>query len=188
MPLPAKSEVFALPNYLGAMVPTQLRLKMKIFFLFLVALSLTLSDAPASSVSSIKKADVAKTDATSSGINFTADDYWFQGIKDKSEGEPEKAIKDFRKAVSLAPNDYMFHVSLANLLYTQNQLPQAVAEMRQIVRLKPTQTYWHLRLGNTLNLTGHRTQARKEWQKVILLDGDDGYGYEAKKMLKLFVA
>jgi|GEM_PF-1972921 len=159
---------------------------MKMFYLSIIALSLILSGAFASIADCAKKADVARADAASRGINFIADDYWFQGIRDKNEGEPRKAIKNFRKAVSLAPNDYVFHVSLANMLYTQNLLSEAVVEMRQIVRLEPTQTYWHLRLGNTLNSTGHLIQARKEWQKVILLDGNDGYGYEAGKMLKLF--
>jgi len=180
---------FARGIYNGVhLISTQIRLKMKMFLLFLVALSLTLSSALTSSARGAKKADATGTNATSCGINFAADDYWLRGVTDRNRGQPGKAIKNFRKAISLDPNDWFFHVSLANLLYTQNLLPEAIVEMRQIVRLKPTLAYWHLRLGNTLNLIGQRVQARKEWQKVILLDGDGSYSDEAEKMLNLFAS
>ncbi len=168
---------------------------MKTFNLFVVILSLTLSSFLVSSASgtgktkqskATKKLMVKQSDVAPDEPDLTADDYYFQGVMDKVRGKPKKAVEEYRKATSLAPNSVFLHVALADLLFEQNRLPAAAEEMRQIVRLQPTSDYWHMRLGNTLNLAGQRVEARKEWQIVIILDGDGDYSDQAKKMLKLF--
>lgn len=172
---------------------------MKTFNLFVVILGLTLSSFLVSSASGTRKTKAAtqskaakklvvkQSDVAPDEPDHTADDYYLQGVMDKVRGRPKKAVEDYRKAISLAPNCSLFHVALADLLFEQNRLSEAAEEMRQIVRLQPTSAYWHLRLGNTLNLAGQRVEARKEWQKVIILDGDGDYSDEARKMLKLFL-
>ncbi len=143
---------------------------MKIYFSFLAAVCLA-------SMNSIAWAG--------SEGKVTASHCWVQGVMDEAHGNLQLAAVEYRRAVSLAPNDYSMHVTFANFLYRQNCLPEAVKEMRQIVRLRPTLAYWHLRLGNTLNLMGNQVQASKEWHQVILLDDNGGYSDEAKKMLRL---
>jgi tetratricopeptide (TPR) repeat protein len=90
------------------------------------------------------------------------DDYSYSraGYQLQVEGEPDRAIEKYRKALSLNPNNVMAHQGLGFLLYyAKNQLAQALEESQTAVRLDPRNAFAQHDLGRELEECGDLSNA-----------------------------
>jgi len=91
--------------------------------------------------------------------------YWRLGNLIEKELPPDQiaqSVAAYEKAVSLAPNDYRFWMSLGQALEQAGETEKAEKAMREAVRLAPSYAYprWHL--GNLLIRTDHYDEAFQE--------------------------
>ena len=93
--------------------------------------------------------------------------YWRLGNLIEKELPPDQiaqSVAAYEKAVTLAPNDYRFWMSLGQALEQAGESEKAEKALREAVRLAPSYAYprWHL--GNLLIRTDHYDEAFQELQ------------------------
>ena len=95
--------------------------------------------------------------------------YWRLGNLIEKELPPDQitqSVAAYEQAVSLAPNDYRFWMSLGQALEQSGEPEKAEKALREAVRLAPSYAYprWHL--GNLLIRTDRYTEAFQELQRA----------------------
>ena len=87
----------------------------------------------------------------------------------------EKAIKTYKRAISLDSTNDGFHIKLGNLYYTQERYQDAQNEYERAVLLNPTAES-HYSLGQAYLETGRYVDARTQFSKVNRLDPESPNG------------
>lgn len=82
------------------------------------------------------------------------------------------AVNDMQKAISLSPDESVYHAELASLLYRLNDLESATAECRKAIELDDTFPDAYRLLGICLREKGDKAGAKRNLQKAIDL-GDE---------------
>jgi len=95
--------------------------------------------------------------------------YWRLGNLIEKELPPDQitqSVAAYEKAVTLAPNDYRFWMSLGQALEQAGDAEKAEKALREAVRLAPSYAYprWHL--GNLLIRSDRYTEAFQELQRA----------------------
>ena len=124
------------------------------------------SSAPVSSEKS-SGSSVESPDARANGMLDLGDSLFRQG-------EYDAAIAQFRKALSLRPDDVRAHRTLADVLWNKNDLDGAVTEYREALRLNPNDGPAHRSLGNLLLNKNDFDGANTEYREVLRLNPEDG--------------
>lgn len=87
----------------------------------------------------------------------------------------EKAIKTYKRAISLDSTNDGFHIKLGNLYYTQERYQESQNEYERAVLLNPTAES-HYSLGQAYLETGRYVDARTQFSKVNRLDPESPNG------------
>ena len=95
--------------------------------------------------------------------------YWRLGSLIQRESPPDQigqSVAAFEKAVSLAPNDYRFWMSLGQALEQAGEGEKAEKALREAVRLAPAYAYPRWYLGNLLVRSDRYDEAFKELRQA----------------------
>jgi tetratricopeptide (TPR) repeat protein len=115
----------------------------------------------------------------SSGSSVESPDARANGMLDLGDslfrqGEYDAAIAQFRKALSLRPDDVRAHRTLADVLWNKNDLDGAVTEYREALRLNPNDGPAHRSLGNLLLNKNDFDGANTEYREALRINSEDG--------------
>jgi tetratricopeptide (TPR) repeat protein len=102
----------------------------------------------------------------------SSDVYYNLGLVYQWNGRPDDAVKSFKQALVIDPNNRSSMVSLAALYYEQHQYDSAAAQLITASHLKHTDLDLHLRLAEIYERTGHTKEAIREWN--VCLDQSKG--------------
>lgn len=100
--------------------------------------------------------------------------HWRLGNLIQKELPPDQiaqSVAEYEKAVSLAPNDYRFWMSLGQALEQSGEAEKAEKAMREAVKLAPSYAYPHWYLGNLLLRTDRYPEAFQELQRASEANG-----------------
>lgn len=124
-----------------------------------------------------------------------------RGIVLASNGNPDQAIREFRRAIRLNSSNPEAHYNLGNVyyekgnhaeahvnlgiaLYFKGDLDQVIAEFREAIRLQPDFAPAHFNLGKVLEEKGELRAALEAYEKASDLDrNNDGYREGYRKLL-----
>jgi len=79
-------------------------------------------------------------------------------------GELDRAIEGYRRAIALDPQRPGAHANLGLALLDQRQVAEAIAECRRAVELEPHNANYHFNLSQPLLLNGDYTQGWQEYE------------------------
>lgn len=85
-------------------------------------------------------------------------------------GKPEKAIKEYKKAMKLDPSCQMAYYNMGLTLYNQKKLSEAEQALVQAVQLKPGHSSSHLLLGYIKQAQHQRVQSLLAFYHFLLLE------------------
>jgi len=113
---------------------------------------------------------------------------WFnKGVKAFNTKNYEEAIKCFKKAITINPNNERIHYNLGITYYEKGMLDEAIAEYKKGIAIKPNHIDAHYNLGVTYNEKEMFDEAIVEFNKIIAINPDSaaahhnlGYAYLKK--------
>jgi tetratricopeptide (TPR) repeat protein len=109
-----------------------------------------------------------ENDLRAGGENYVAHSNLGKLFQDR--GEPEKALRHFREAVRLNPDQPQTHFNLAKALLGQRDVEGATRQLEEAVRLDPSLAPAQQGLGNLLRLQGRLAEAVGHLREAVNLD------------------
>ncbi len=106
--------------------------------------------------------------------------FFEQGLKYGRQGRHEEALKAFRMAASLQPNNATYHRNIGVALASMRRWREAVVAYKRAIQLQPELAAAHHNLGAALGNMGHIEEAKKAFEETIRLNPND---IEARKKL-----
>jgi len=94
------------------------------------------------------------------------------GLVLSKEGRLDEAIRQYREALRLKPDDADAHYDLANALYRKDLWDEAIGEYQEDLRLSPGDFSGHSNLGVALFRIGHVHEAIVQFQEALRLNPD----------------
>jgi protein O-mannosyl-transferase len=94
------------------------------------------------------------------------------GLVFSRDSRLDEAIKEYREALRLKPDDADAHYDLANALYRNGLLDEAIREYRADLQLSPNDPEGHNNLGAVLFQKGNRDEAIAHFQEALRLKPD----------------
>jgi tetratricopeptide (TPR) repeat protein len=88
------------------------------------------------------------------------------------QGQVDKAIVQFQKALEVNPADAVAHNNLGNALVQKGRLDEAIAQHRKALEIDPDYIDAHYNLGNALLQKGLLDEAIAQFQKTLEIDPD----------------
>ncbi len=88
------------------------------------------------------------------------------------KGRMDAAIAEYKKAISLNPNDASLYNNLGAAYLKKGRLDAAIAEYRKAISLNPADALAYINLGNTYSSKGRLDAAIAEYRKAISLNPD----------------
>jgi len=89
-----------------------------------------------------------------------------------TQGKPDEAIANYRKALAINPDFAEAHNDLGIALQEQGKLDEAVASYRMAISLKTDFAWAHNNLGNALQDQGKIDEATASYQRALSLQPD----------------
>ena len=89
----------------------------------------------------------------------------------------DEGEENYRKAIELEPNNYVYHKNLGNLLVNANRLEEAAEIFKRIVILKDDIAENHSVLGNILKAIGKIGEAEESYKAAIALEPENPFFY-----------
>ncbi|MFQ5455375.1 MAG: tetratricopeptide repeat protein [Nitrospirota bacterium] len=108
-----------------------------------------------------------------------------KGIKYFQKIELDKAIKEFKAAIEIEPDNHFFHYNLAVTYTNKNEFSKAFKEFKKAVELKPEHVLSHFRLGLYYLTSFMYKEAKESFEKVIEFGKDEWEVDESKKKLEI---
>ena len=102
----------------------------------------------------------------------------YDGIDLMRGGHVDEAIKEYRDALAMEPNDDYTHFSLAEALAQQGDLRGAIAEYRESLRLRPGQSNAEVGLANALFRAGNLDGAISEYRAITNANRKDDWSLD----------
>ena len=96
----------------------------------------------------------------------------FRGEQLAGMGEVDGAIKAFRRAIFINPQNADAHYNLGVLLRNQGHLNDAVENYIKVTAIQPDYINAHYNLGNILKELGRLEEAASSYQTVLSIQGD----------------
>jgi Flp pilus assembly protein TadD len=84
--------------------------------------------------------------------------------------DPDLAIRQYEKLLTLAPANAQYHVALSELHYNRGNFADAVTHLKNAVAANPAKTEYMLLLGAVLSASGRPEDARQQYRRVLTLD------------------
>lgn len=114
----------------------------------------------------------------------TAEYHNQQGQKYFEESDLSQAIKEFKIAVSMAPDNSSYHCNLA-IAYDENEQDEkALAEYEKTLELDPNDLTAMLYIGYMFNENDDEDTAKEYWNKVIQIAPMSAEAQEAKENIR----
>jgi Tfp pilus assembly protein PilF len=115
---------------------------------------------------------------------FVAEDYNRRGLKFFEEGDLEQAVREFKTAVEIEPENTSYHCNLA-VAYDENDEDElAFAEYFKTLELDPKDLTALLSLGYMYNEHDERDKAEEVWNKVLAIAPDSPEAQEVRENLR----
>ena len=101
-------------------------------------------------------------------------------------GNPEQAVKEFRKAIKLAPAHYLAYYNLGLTQYNQKIYKEAEQALVKAVQLRPSHPSSHLLLGYTKQAEKQRVQSLLALYNFLLLEpGSERAAYAFEQLQQM---
>ena len=94
----------------------------------------------------------------------TADDHYRAGYRFFDEGDYDKAIEEYNKAIKIDPNHINSHLNLGEAYYQKGMYEQAKKEYEYVLKLNNMHMKAHFNLGRTLAQEGKKEEAKKHYE------------------------
>ncbi len=91
----------------------------------------------------------------------------------RKTGDLQKAVREYREAVRLAPENAWYHRFLADLYFETGEKRMALDHYLTAVRLQPQIEGFHYLAGKTYQRLGEIDEAVKQYQEAILINPDN---------------
>lgn len=101
---------------------------------------------------------------------------YLAGQQEFVEGDAERAVESFRRAILLRPSAKLYH-ALGDALLAQVKLSDAASAFREAIRIEPNKRISLMRLGRCLLNTGGSAEAVEVFRKAQALKPDDAEAY-----------
>ncbi|MCE5321996.1 zinc ribbon domain-containing protein [bacterium] len=133
---------------------------------------------------SSKPAEPPAPEPQQSASQMVAEDYNKRGLKYFENGELEQAVREFKTAVELEPENASYHCNLA-VAYDENDDDEpAFAEYSKTLELDPNDLTALLSLGYMYNEHGEHSKAEGVWNKIIAIAPDSAEAQEVRDNLR----
>jgi len=100
----------------------------------------------------------------------TPNPYFQSALAFERQGEIDKAIEDYEKAIAATPNHADSHYNLARLLAAKRDYDEAIRQYREAIRINPDDPDFHNNLGLALKNKGDFTSAESEYRAALRLN------------------
>src|SRR5947199_5204238 len=90
-----------------------------------------------------------------------------------SKREEDKAIAEFRTALTVDPHSGEAYLALGQVRFFQGNLPAAHEELRRAIEVAPDFAPAYAALGEVLAEQGRHAEARSALEKAVILDSGD---------------
>jgi len=87
-------------------------------------------------------------------------------------GDLDGAIRDYNRAVELAPSDAEIYFNRGNALLTAGQYQNAIIDYDRAIRINPVYSRALYNRGTAYLLAGQAEPARRDWQSAVALEAD----------------
>jgi tetratricopeptide (TPR) repeat protein len=108
---------------------------------------------------------------------FSATDFNKVASAHEQEGKYPEAEAEYRKAITLDPNNPYAHCGLGNVLYQQKNYGDAEAEYRKALASDANDSYPRDCLANLLYDQKNYPEAEAEFRKALAADPNDAYAH-----------
>jgi spermidine synthase len=88
----------------------------------------------------------------------------------QNQGELDKAIEEYKKAIGINPNSLSAHSGLAYIYEGQEKFPEAIEQFKELLRIQPNIPQLHVGLGLLYDKQGMLDEAVAEMKKAEQLD------------------
>ncbi|MEK7398824.1 MAG: fused MFS/spermidine synthase [Candidatus Poribacteria bacterium] len=88
----------------------------------------------------------------------------------QNQGQTDKAIEQFKKALEIEPDSMLAHSNLAYIYEGQGKIDEAIAEFKELLRIKQDLPQIHVGLGLLYDAQGKLDEAITEMKAAIQLD------------------
>jgi tetratricopeptide (TPR) repeat protein len=95
-----------------------------------------------------------------------------QAVTSYKEGRHEDAVKLYRSALKIQPDNVIIYYNLGVTLREFGKIDEAEASYKRAIELKPDFLLAHYNLGNTLKVQGKFEEAQESFKKAIELKPD----------------
>jgi tetratricopeptide (TPR) repeat protein len=102
---------------------------------------------------------------------------WGFGDALQKQGQYDEAIKEYREALRLHPDNVLVLSNLGVALAKQGHLDEAIEQFREVLRTAPNNADAHYNVGIALAQQGHPEQALQEYNEVLRLNPNDVRAY-----------
>jgi hypothetical protein len=116
------------------------------------------------------------------GQTLTAEDYNKHGLSLAGQGKYDSAVKEYTKAIKLAPQNADYYVNRGDAYYDMEEYDLAIADYTKAIELDPENASARLysSRGVSYVLMGKYNLAIADFTKVIELDPNNGASYIAR--------
>jgi tetratricopeptide (TPR) repeat protein len=97
----------------------------------------------------------------------TAEEWIFKGDEALIDGKGDEAIKCYKKAISINPDDAMAHYKLGVVYHKKGMIDEAIVEFKKAISINPDNADAHLNLGLAYDGKGMTDEAIAEFKKAI---------------------
>ena len=112
------------------------------------------------------------------GISHSRAESFFRlGLKNLTGGDLKTAVKDFRLAIRVNPNQASFYNNWGVALARLGKLSDAVYAYQEAIQLNPNLAQAHNNLGTALGQGGNFAQAIKHYRQAVAIQSSSTYHY-----------
>jgi protein O-mannosyl-transferase len=111
--------------------------------------------------------------------------YHFRSFAFRENGQLDKAMADYNKAIALNPSHWPSYVKRANMFEGMELFDKAVADYNKAIALNPSDSGMYYNRGMLFEKIGQREKAIADYEKAIALNPLDYQAYYNRGVLSL---
>ncbi|KPJ58105.1 MAG: hypothetical protein AMJ42_03915 [Deltaproteobacteria bacterium DG_8] len=116
------------------------------------------------------KVQIKETDDKS--VVERAEEWYKKGVEAFKTHNYDEAIKCFKKAIDIKPNDATIHYSFGVAYFNKGMLDESVSEYKKALAINPNFAEAHNNLGNAYDRKGRLDEALSEYKKAVTINPD----------------
>jgi tetratricopeptide (TPR) repeat protein len=108
---------------------------------------------------------------TACGVGVSKyEDAVLDGVSNLNTGKPEKALKDFNRAIEIDPKRADGYLGRANTLNTMGHFEEALIDYNRVIEIEPTIANAYINRGIAYSQLGQYEKAITDYEKGLELD------------------